>query len=273
MEVPYSSCMSNDSILKLPNPINISRSRLNSLSRDWFVTTKVDGVRYLWVECVFAGQRFKVCIDRSRQFEILASIDCGEEKNGIIFALDTEFVNGAFVCHDVFVWDEVPVLFRDFSRRMKFMYNLREMDGMPCCKSFFPVSQIKMVPGAEPSDGYIFVHATNKFETGKSTTVLKWKPENLISIDLYFDREGKAWCSCKGGKQEFSHEIGEPCLPMSEIADKVVECFLVEGRWCPQKIRTDKSTPNDAHVVNETIKSREKPVTLSALHSKCESLL
>ena len=264
--VPFTTLLSCGNVLKLPNPVNMNQTRMRCLDSSWFVTYKADGTRCLWVSAVYMGMHFVLTLNRCCEMEILSSSP-SDHPAGIIYALDCEAVEGSLICHDILISERVPVLFRAFAKRLKLLYMLRSYPELPQPKSFFPCGQVNMVPGIR--DGLIFVHSQDKFQTGKTDTIIKWKPLNEISVDLLVTKDLEVLMSSGGKLIPFARSIVEYKLLLSECCEHIVEFNFAEGAWYPCSIRADKSTPNDAFVVKETEESVLQPIHKEALFRVC----
>lgn len=264
--VPFSTLLSCGNVLKLPHPVNMNHNRLRLLDSSWFVTYKADGTRCMWICAVYMGRQFVLTLNRCCEMQILHSAP-SDLSPGIIYALDCEAVEGSLICHDILISERVPVLFRAFSKRLKLLYMLRSHPELPQPKSFFPCGQVEMVPNM--GDGLIFVHSQDKFQTGKTDSIIKWKPLNEISVDLLVTGEMKVFMSSGGKLVPFGRSIVEFELPLSDCRECIVEFNFAEGAWYPCRIRTDKSTPNDAFVVKETEESVLDPIHKDALFHVC----
>ena len=279
--VPFAQLLPARTLLRLPCPVNLNQARLKLLSNEFFVTHKYDGVRYLVLQVLFGGKLYLLSMDRRCKVEIL-STTAVSGPNGIHYALDCEFVSikgeGRFVAHDVLIFDSIPVLFRDFSRRLKYIYKLRNNTlGLPTCKSFFQCSDLGMLvdrvnENLPKCDGYIFIHSTSKFEAGTCDTIYKWKDMQDISVDLFVGSKQEVSMSRCGELVPFTHSVIEYELPLAECGGKVVEFCFDGSAWFPALIRDDKSTPNDTYVVSETIKSARQPITLEHLVAQCSKI-
>ena len=277
--IPFSQLIQPHTVLRLPCPVNLNNARMNALTNEYFVTHKYDGVRYLIVQATFGGRQYLIRMNRRCTVEILERSECSAHENAILYVLDCEQVQigerNEYVCHDVFVFDSVPVLFRDFSRRLKYIYMLRNnTKGLPSCKSLFQCADLNMLvhkpqENLPMCDGYIFIHAASKFEAGTCESVLKWKDSKDISIDLLVDKDKNVFMCRMGSYVPFTHSVVQYELPLSLCVSKIVEFCYDGSAWFPALIRDDKSTANDAHVVSETIKSVRQPITLEALVSHC----
>ena len=271
MQVPFIGHVMCPSILKLPNPINMTASRLAALDSGWFVTYKADGTRCLWVRAVFMGLCFDITVNRCCEMKIIrCEAPAQNAGSGICYMLDCELVDGVFVCHDVLIYERVSVMYRAFSKRIKVLYMLRDHKDMPQPKSFFPCSQIQMVPTL--GDGYIFVHETNMFQTGKTDTIIKWKSVSDISIDLLVDTSGNAMMSSQHGNIMFQGQIAEFDLSMQDCKGHIAQFNYRDSAWFPTRIRDNKNTANDAYVVQETVSSVEQPILHEGLIARCQSI-
>ena len=270
MQVQFQAHLYPAEVLKLPHPVNMTRQRLSALGSGWFVTYKADGVRYMWLRAVYMGRVFDITINRRCEMNIIQDNPSGNMEPGIYFALDCELVGTDFTCHDVLIFDRVPVLFRAFAKRIKILYMLRDQKDLPQPKSFYPCSQIQMVP--DIGNGYIFVHCTDKFQTGKSETMIKWKPLHDISIDMLVDNQLRPMMSSAQGHIPFTDTIGNGTLALDACKNKIVEFKYKDEAWVPIRVRDDKNTANDAYVIKETVLSAHEPILYDQLLSKCNSI-
>lgn len=265
--VPEGPC-----ILRLTNPLNMDHVRLKEMSIEWFVTKKCDGKRALVVILIFSKTRFKLTIDRQCKINIISHTPTNDTNDGIEFAFDCEHMHdGKYICHDVLVYERVSVLFRDFCQRLKYIYKLKELVDMPIPKKFYPVSAIKMISEGD-SDGYIFIHCNAQFTPGQSNCILKWKPLNRISIDLFVSENLNIQAISKGQYVPFTQTICEYELSLHECKGRITEFFFDGKAWFPALIRDDKNVPNNLHVVIETVRSAKAPVSRAQLFQTCENL-
>lgn len=269
MQVPFVTYATCTNILKLPHPVNMTSTRLAALDGSWFVTYKADGTRCLWIRASFMGVSVDVVLNRCCEMRIIHCDAQESNMSGICYMLDCEQVDDVFVCHDVLIYERVSVMYRAFSKCIKMLYMLREHGDMPQPKSFFPCSQIQMVP--KIGDGYIFVHASNMFQTGKTESIIKWKDLRDISIDLFIDVSGNVMMSSQQGHTKFQGKIGQSDL-ISECKGHIMEFKYDDSTWIPTRIRHDKNTANDAYVVQETVMSAEQPILLGDLIAKCHMI-
>ena len=235
------------------------------------MTYKADGTRCLWIRASFMGISVDIVLNRCCEMRI---IRCDPQPQmdtcGIYYMLDCELVDDVFVCHDVLIYERVSVMHRTFAKRIKMLYMLREQKDLPQPKSFYPCSQVQMVP--KLGDGYIFIHASNMFQTGKSESIIKWKDLGDISIDLLVDMSGNVMMSSQQGNTKFQGEIRSSDLSMSDCRGHIVEFKYNNSAWIPTRVRFDKNTANDAYVVQETVMSAERPISLEELIAKCNMI-
>lgn len=272
MQIAFHSYVSSSDVLKLPNPVNMNAARLAELGSSWFVTFKADGVRCLWVRAIVRQTAVELTINRKCQITSIKVIDHHKpEVEGIIHALDCELVDGKYICHDVLIFDRVPVLFRAFEKRINVLYLLHDRQDLPQPKSFYPCSQIDMVPYL--GDGYVFISSFDKFETGKTESIVKWKPPQDISIDLLV-KDTSVLMASNTGLVSFSGSLTEYELSLKDCNGHVVEFTFcsTSSCWYPYRIRYDKSIPNNAFVVQETIQSLQSPILLDRLVARCKCI-
>lgn len=155
-----------------------------------------------------------------------------------------------------------------------------------------------------PSDGIIFTPLYDPYVTGTCYTLLKWKPLNLNTVDFgilpIYDKDKipnnfELFISIRGMRSSYNCYLapyGDVFKQLLELAlqnkihHQIIECYYVthnicsirknenavetimEGGWVAQKIRFDKTIPNDIKTINKVIQSIQDNITLETLISE-----
>jgi hypothetical protein len=120
------------------------------------------------------------------------------------------------------------------------------------------------------TDGVILVpEHGNTLHPGRQRDHYKWKPEH--TIDLMW-REGKFWME-RAGVPEPAEFVNRADLTTHDLPDHtVVEVRLhaVDGQWIATvvRLRPDKLSPNDVHVVNLTLQNITENIRLHELEEQ-----
>jgi len=147
-------------------------------------------------------------------------------------------------------------------------------------KYFWDVTQSKSLLGEKFSkqlshepDGLIFQPAKEKYCTGVSKEVLKWKPLSLNSVDF------KLKIVTESGVGILPRKIGHLYVGglkrpygtikitkyMRDLDNAIIECKFENGQWVFMRQRIDKSFPNSVKTAESVYKSIKKPVTKERL--------
>jgi len=244
---------SRPAVLRLSNPVNITREMLRDLdAADYLVTMKCDGTRVVYVVLTAWGCTYHVKLDRKCKFTLVSERAAeATECEGLHYVLDCEEMpNAKLICHDVLLFEDVPVLFRPFVQRLKYLYKLREYPTMPQPKRFQPLEQLSTIKIDEGDcDGLIFLALQGTFTPGLSQDILKWKPIEKISIDMLVTKKG-AMVRNEGTLVAFDAVTG-----LDEVQRGLIyEFFFDSSRslWFPGHVREDKSQPNSLYVAQQT---------------------
>lgn len=122
-------------------------------------------------------------------------------------------------------------------------------------------------------DGLIFQPAKEKYCTGTSPEVLKWKPLSLNSVDF------RLKIVTESGVGILPRKIGHLYVgglktpygtikitkQIKDLDNEIIECKFESGQWVFMRQRTDKSFPNSFNTAESVCKSINKPVTKERL--------
>ncbi|XP_011164113.1 mRNA-capping enzyme [Solenopsis invicta] len=147
-------------------------------------------------------------------------------------------------------------------------------------KYFWDVTQSKSLLGekfakqlSHEPDGLIFQPAKEKYCTGVSREVLKWKPLSLNSVDFKLKIVTESGVGIVPRKIGHLY-VGGLSTPFSTIKitkqirdldNAIVECKFENGQWVFMRQRIDKSYPNSVTTAESVCKSINKPVTKERL--------
>nr|XP_012221759.1 PREDICTED: mRNA-capping enzyme isoform X2 [Linepithema humile] len=122
-------------------------------------------------------------------------------------------------------------------------------------------------------DGLIFQPAKEKYCTGTSPEVLKWKPLSLNSVDFRLKIVTESGVGILPKKIGHLY-VGGLKTPYSTIKitkqikdldNEIIECKFENRQWIFMRQRNDKSFPNSFNTAESVCKSINKPVTKERL--------
>ncbi|KAM3962822.1 RNA guanylyltransferase and 5'-phosphatase mRNA capping enzyme [Aphomia sociella] len=128
-------------------------------------------------------------------------------------------------------------------------------------------------------DGLIFQPSKEPYTAGQSPDVLKWKPNNMNSVDfkLKIVKEGGQGMLPKKMGHLYVGQMNIPFASMpvtkdiKDLDNKIIECKLENNRWVFMRERTDKSFPNSFNTAKAVCQSILKPVTTELLLDQIEN--
>lgn len=125
---------------------------------------------------------------------------------------------------------------------------------------------------AHAPDGLIFQPSEDCYVYGTASTVLKWKPQSLNSIDFRLQVKHIQQTGClpeyrgallTGSGREWGQLKCDRTL--RTLHGKIIECKLENNKWVFMRERTDKSFPNADKTAEAVLESIRAPVTRSML--------
>jgi hypothetical protein len=297
------------------HPVALDQSNVDLLlTQEYVVCEKTDGERFLLMidergQCAFIDRKmhfYKRKSEAERRHHHRhhhQHLDSNELKSLRNSLLDGELVKNTinervcFLVFDVLVFRKDDVRRRSYTDRMQTLHNSHPFSfhGPIVVKWMYPISDAMNIlsrPHPYNTDGLIFTSASAPYKAGTCQTMLKWKPEELISIDfgisnpsdgnkyfMYVAERGEFKRYYFGGESSIELEIGEEDRQRAnEILRKkicIVECVFnpLSQQWKVIKIREDKNLPNDVRVVENTWKLINNPISKQDLSNLIEKAI
>jgi mRNA guanylyltransferase len=274
------------------HPVSFAREHFSE-TQEYLVCEKSDGVRYLLflpeipnIRGINECQGF--LIDRKNIFwKVNVLIPSGVIKGHSLFdvelvldhetdrrllVFDTLFINSICFMHNNY-WERLQAAWYNL------VYPLREAATRPkrsieiYLKDFFRTSQVdflwnQVCPSLpHKCDGLIFTAVHADYIIGSNQNILKWKPNELNTVDFYVRNSGKGvyfLCTFSGKGHEKFAEMKESHMP--GITDgTIVECFKDGEEWKVYKVRSDKLTENTTETAARVVKSIEDNVSIEEI--------
>ena len=261
--------------LCLPNPRCITRASLALVQPsvlDWVIAPKTDGVRVVVIRCVLAGVQSLLSVGRRYDTQILWSAECHSgavAEPGVLdtvcTVLDAERLpDGTLSAHDVFVVSSTVVHDRPHHIRMCLLEDAvseatRGTHGVAlAAKAFVPLSDAAVTDAlAASADGLILAHRAKPVTFGSDPALLKWKPPDRATIDLFVERRR---CGAHYGRTARARASDSTRIIIDRIDCNAVpgplpaiwEFAFRDGAWHPLRRRDDKAKANTLYVVEQT---------------------
>ena len=250
-----------------PQPISIERRHFPMLKRQpYVVCEKTDGTRYMLACWTFEDKRTCVIVDRAFQTrdvpmaiprQTLLDGELVQAKDGkwLYMVYDAVAVNGQVVAHLPLTQrlERAAKLVKGILRSKKDPFEIR-------VKKMIPLEKIQTLPSLEEfpyeTDGIVITPVNERIRTGTHETLFKWKPHNRITIDFLV--RGKTLCVQDKGVLHAEAEL----YHWDAQDGVIVECGYGENGWCPVKIRTDKTHPNNRRTYSRTIVNLRENIQL-----------
>lgn len=257
-----------------PQPVSIERRHFPLLRyQSYLVCEKTDGVRHLLVSMPDSGQ---VCLV-NRAFKI----DPVKIKLAKDTVLDGELVTSKTGKNLFMVYDAVRAKGEDlrslpldqrlerarqsikgiiktaaapFEIKVKTMWRLEDFRSFPDLDSF-----------EYETDGLVFTPVNEPIRMGTHETMFKWKPRERITIDFQIKNGCELWVQDRGHpykEAELHLSSQRPDLPDGTI----VECGYGDLGWFVEKIRTDKTHPNNRRTYFRTLINIRENITVQDLY-------
>ena len=275
-------------------PVTIDSDNFNPRI-PYFITYKLDGARNL---LLFSGNTNYTISSKMEFTPYFLPNKSSLYKNSVI---DGEMYKGVFYAFDILFYNGNDLRNTVLTERLVFLKRLVEdikskklilkkyetpyknshsragntpYHSRNTCKNFFAVkrkfSEFMKLGG--DIDGIILTP-----DSIYKTTVLKWKPVNLISIDFRINK-------IDNNRFELLLQNGEIFKPLGEHKDigittvpesiyktyknnSIAEFIFLNGKFIPIRERPDKTKPNHISVINSNFKQILKPLNI---RKECE---
>ncbi len=256
-----------------PQPVSIERRHFPLLRcQKYFVCEKTDGVRHLLVSTtdgvvVLVNRAFKIeqvkiriAKDTVLDGELVATKEGrnlfmvydavkvkGEDLKGL--PLDQRLDKARALVKAIIKTAQAP-----FEIRVKTMVPLENISSLPDLSTF-----------EYETDGLVFTPVAEPIRMGTHETMFKWKPHERITIDFEIRKGQELWVQDRGipyKEAELHIRNKRPDLKDGTI----VECGYGDLGWFVEKIRTDKTHPNNRRTYFRTIVNLRENIQLQDLY-------
>lgn len=254
-----------------PQPVSIERKHFAHLAcNPYVVGVKNDGVRF----CFFIGKiQDKYMVGFMGRNQVVYKIPCKLSKmfyEGCVF--DGELVDNTYHMFDCVVYAGKDVSKLKFSERFSYIRDFCEMlkssknivmpDNLTMIpKEFIPLSNISLLfkDDFDKTDGLIFMPENLPIHTSTHSTMFKWKPKRLNTVDFKLYKN-KVYLQTNGADAEkrikviHSVDTSEPVI---------VECeFVAEKQWQVVQVRSDKHMANSEYTYQRTLVNIHEDIQL-----------
>lgn len=262
-----------------PNPVSLDTHMFPLLkSQSYWITEKTDGVRYVFLMCIYKGLKIAALFDRTLTPYLLGIHNAPRAMSqGTV--LDGELVHdsalGTWLYHifDAVTVSDVPTMCMPFSQRMEAVeraltfYAPVASDSVALkLKTFLPFSaaicqqyarHLQQIEGRYKVDGIIFMPETDRICYGRHDKLFKLKEHHTLDL---LARNGKLHVYDEKARRNrpVGVAVGENAY-IAAVDGTIVECELVPGEkrkereWCILHTRTDKKTANNKFTFEKTM--------------------
>ena len=269
-----------------PNPVSLDSSHFHTLrASPYYICEKTDGVRYALVCCLAAddvGEVRKMCVlvDRALTAYLLPLRKVPKAMfQGTL--LDGELVHNKrsgeweYLVFDAVCVSGVPVLDSTLVGRLEAAHHaLRVYARDPAdpvalkLKPFFPArcidefeAHMERVSEEYDIDGVILTPAVPAVIYGRHMQMFKVKRHADHTVDFLVAGDGMSLAVFDRGVHKTVGHLDRAATPGS-----IVECSRVgDGVWAVVRVRTDKSTANDAYTYHKTLLNMRERLTVQDL--------
>ena len=252
-----------------PQPVSIERRHFPLLKKQpYFVCEKTDGVRHLLVsfsEGVFIVNRafsFEKASVRIPKDTILdGELVTSKAGKRLFMVYDAVCTKGEDLMHKPLterleaarrvVKGIIKTANAPFELKVKTMYCLEDFGSFPELSSF-----------EYETDGLVFTPINEPVRTGTHETMFKWKPFDRITIDFCIKNGEELYVQDRG---EFYREATLHLRNRrQDLPDgTIVECGYNDLGWFVEKVRTDKTYPNNRRTYFRTLVNLREAIQLN----------
>lgn len=267
--VPRNYARAFKPFLLCSNPKSLDRALLPEL-KHYAVGEKLDGDRVMLLADTFNGKPFVMSIGRSGVMRPLEGATCYHASLFSGTLIDGELLDTGYVAFDIVALSGLSLWQNTHDQRMRALSTAVPLVRIPdipiTLKPWLPLSKLSTLPATE---GLVFVSLKEPMLPGAHPSLLKWKRQH--TLDLVVSAEGMVFVlDARGSLQALPP--GKIKVPQSSVAGAgVVECAMSKdgGQWIatPMHMRPDKAGPNEARVVEHTLRQIEENVTLAELYA------
>jgi hypothetical protein len=244
-----------------PQPVSIERRHfIEFKKREYLVCEKTDGVRHMLCSFEIEGKRTTCLVNRAFATQpVCTMIPRGTILDGELVTLKAGGTRPVFLVYDAVCVKGVDVRLAPLDRRLEAAQTLLKSvirstkDPFDIkVKTMLPLRNLATLPdlSAFPweTDGLVFTPVLEPIRMGTHETLFKWKPRSRITIDFLVRKGNELYVQDRG------HEYKEAELHRNSFPDgTIVECGYGDLGWEPEKIRTDKTYPNNRRTYFRTL--------------------
>jgi len=248
------------------NPKSLDRALLPEL-KHYAVGEKLDGDRVMLLADTFNGSSFVMSIGRSGVMKLLDGATCHHASLFLGTLIDGELLDTGYVAFDIVALSGMSLWQNMHDQRMRALITAIPLMRIPdipiTVKPWLPMSKLPTLPAAE---GLVFVALKEPMLPGAHPSLLKWKRQH--TLDFIVTSDGMLQVLDARGTLQ-SLPAGKISIAPGSVCAGVVECAMskVGSAWLatPINLRPDKAGPNEARVVEHTLRQIEENVTLAEL--------
>jgi len=226
------------------------------------------------VSCEHEGKRVTVLVNRAfAMTPVSTMIPRGTILDGELVELKAGGTRPVFLVYDSVVVKGTDVRRQPLTARLEAARNLLK-SVVRSTKDPFEIRVKTMIPlkdfatGLPPldsfpwvTDGLVFTPVHDPIRMGTHETMFKWKPRDRITID-FLVRNGRELFVQDRGTEYKEAELHRP--QTQQFPDgSILECGYGDLGWTVEKIRTDKTYPNNRRTYFRTLVNLREDIQLA----------